>query len=256
MTLLCIASIGSFSACGNNQAVPSTVPTPLPTPSPTPQPVRQRTIAGLVREVNGGPLAGAAIYAYASGGRSNLQVASTAADGSFRLEQFADDELRVSMNGYHGASWRVPENAGPNDTFTVTIKMQQTLRVSLGSTISSVLTPDDLTYRSEDEYPFWSGDYLCSPCKFIIVQNTNAGATLRLSWSGGPPLTMWGGDAYQGPVVQVRGEPGAAELVISAPPDNGTVSFNTVMVGLDPKRDPSQALNGTVTLALAVEGPQ
>ena len=134
--------------------------------------------------------------------------------------------------------------------------MQQTLSVPLGSTISSILTADDLTYRGEDEYPFWSGDYLCSPCKFITPLNTNAGATLRLSWSGGAPLTVWGGDAYQGPVVQVRGEPGAVALVISAPPANGTWSFNTVMVGLDRKRDPSEVLNGTVTFTLAVEGPQ
>jgi hypothetical protein len=256
MTLLCIASVGCFSACESNRAVPSTAPTPVPSPSARPQLSRQLTIAGLVREVNGGPLADAAIYAYAHGRQTTPPVASTAADGSFRLDHFADDGLAFRMNGYESGWWTVPQSAGPNDTLTVTIKMQQTLRVPLGSTISSILTADDLTYRGEDEYPFWSGDYLCSPCKFISVSGTQAGATLRLSWSGGSPLTVWGGDAYQGPVVQVRGEPGAAELVISAPPANGTSFLNTLMVGLDRKRDPSEVLNGIVTFTLAAEGRQ
>jgi hypothetical protein len=255
MTLLCIASVGCFLACGSDRPVP-TAPTPLPSPSASPLPSRQLTITGLVREVNGGPLADASIYAYAQGRQTRPLVASTAADGSFRLDHFADDALTFRMNGYEDGWWTVPQRSGPDDTLTVTIKMQQTLRVPLGSTISSILTADDLTYRGEDEYPFWWGDYLCSPCKFISVPSTKAGATLRLSWSGGSPLTVWGGDAYQGPIVQARGEPGAAELVISVPPANGTSSLNTLMVGLDRNHDPSEVLNGIVTFTLAAEGLQ
>ena len=87
------------TSCARDHGVSSTAPTPVPSPSASPQPSRQLTITGLVREVNGGPLADAAIYAYASGRRTNPQVASTAADGSFRLEQFVDDGLWFRVNG-------------------------------------------------------------------------------------------------------------------------------------------------------------
>lgn len=251
-TFFCMASIGNFTACGNNQVVPPTAPTPLPAPSPSPQPLR-RTIAGLVREVNGGPLAGVTIYATANGHRTYPQVASTAADGSFRLEQFAAGGLGFSKDGYDDAWWTVSQDAGLGDTLAISVKMPQTLRVVTNSMISSVVTADDLTYRSEDAYPFWSGEYLCSPCKFITVPNNPAGATLRLAWSGGAALTLWAGDAYDGPAAQASGQPGEAQLVLSVPAGR---SVNTVMVGVDRKRDPSQVLNGTVTFTLAVEGPR
>jgi hypothetical protein len=238
------------TCCGGDHAVSSIAPTPAPAPASNLR--RQLTITGVVRAVNGSPLADAAIDAWTNSRGITGHVSSTAADGSFRAEQFADDGLSARMNGYDSAWWAVPQSARPDDTLTITIKMQQTLRVAPGSTISSVITADDLTYRSEDEYPFWNGDYLCSPCKCISVPNTQTGATVQLSWSGGAPLTLWVGDAYQIP-VQVSGQPGHGELAISVP---ANTPLNTIMVGLDRKRDPSPVLNGTITFTLAVEGPQ
>jgi hypothetical protein len=131
--------------------------------------------------------------------------------------------------------------------------MQPTLRLPPGSTISDVITTDDLSYNSEAEYPFWSGNYLCSPCKFIYVANTQRGATVRLSWSGTAPLTLWAGDAYEGPAVQVTARPDQTQLTVVVPGDR---PVNTVMVGVDAKTDPHQVLNGPIKFKLAVDANQ
>ena len=126
--------------------------------------------------------------------------------------------------------------------------MQPTLSISVGSTISTILTADDLAYRGVqgdmDGWPFWSGDYLCAPCKFIYVWGTQSGATFRLSWSGATtPLTFWIGDVYDGPSIVRRGEGTVGERTVTVPNECRLNRFDTLMVGVDQKTDPGQTLS-------------
>ena len=142
MRLAFAVGVTLLAACNNRGASgpSSNAPTPI---GP------QRTIFGQVRQVNGGPLADVTITGRSSHtGQSVGQLASTAADPSFRVDQFAYDDLQFSENGYWQRWWSVPQGARLDATFTFTVKMQPILHVSPGSTIASVVTPDDLTYSS------------------------------------------------------------------------------------------------------------
>jgi hypothetical protein len=243
------------TSCTRDLAAPSNIaPTPVPGSPSNPQPAPQRTIMGQVREVNGGALAGVTITAYGRTGQAWAQVASTGADGSFRLEQFAGDALGFSENGHEPREWVIPQNAKPDETLTITVKMQPVLRVSPGSMIASVLTQDDLTYSAEggggDTELFWEGDYLCGRCKLIFAPAIPAGGTLRLSWSGVRPLTLWAGDYYSGPFAVVTGKPGESELVVPIPAGR---PFNTaVLVGFDHQ---TGFTGGTIAFKLELEEP-
>src|SRR5262245_7039971 len=95
------------AACARDQTAPPTTPTPMPTSTPIPRPMRALTIAGTLRAVNGGPLVGAAVLAWSQTRGIGSQVASTTADGSFRLEQFADDGFVIRAQEYNDVSWIV-----------------------------------------------------------------------------------------------------------------------------------------------------
>jgi hypothetical protein len=241
------------SACGSQpMSLSPTQPQPLPSP-----PAPQRTIHGLVREVNGGGLGDVTIRALSQvPGDRPVPIGSTAADGSFRFEQFAQNYLSFSKTGYESAGWSVPQNAKPDETFTIVIKMQPTLLLTAGRPVESVITADDLAYSSQGEGDSieldWPGNVLCSPCKFIFVpadQTPRKGGTLRLSSRGGPPLTMWVADYYSGPILVVTGRPGETELVVDVPAER---SWNTVLVGLDRRNGPPISGDTVITFRLAL----
>jgi hypothetical protein len=128
MRLAFAVGVTLLAACNNRGASgpSSNAPTPI---GP------QRTIFGQVRQVNGGPLVDVTITGRSSHtGQSVGQLASTAADPSFRVDQFAYDDLQFSENGYWQRWWSVPQGARLDATFTFTVKMQPMLRVSPGST--------------------------------------------------------------------------------------------------------------------------
>ena len=105
MRLAFAVGVTLLAACNNRGASgpSSNAPTPI---GP------QRTIFGQVRQVNGGPLADVTITGRSSHtGQSVGQLASTAADGSFRVDQFAYDDLQFSENGYWQRWWSVPQGA-------------------------------------------------------------------------------------------------------------------------------------------------
>ena len=241
LTYLALAvGVTALAACNTTGA--SGPPSNAPTPTGP-----QRTITGQVREVNGGPLADVAITAFSGRtGQSTGRLPSTAADGSFRIDQFAYDDLQFFENGYWPRGWSVPQGAKLDATFTFTMKIQPMLRVSPGSTIASVLTPDDLTYSSnpsdssEDGIGDWATNLLCGPCKLIYASVPQTGGTFRLSWSGETPLTLWAGDSYaasnSGPIAVAIGKPGESELIVPVPAGTGV---DTVLVGFDRKKGSS-----------------
>ena len=255
---LLIAVAGSCCAPGGAPA-PTTPTGVRPSPGPAvPDPALRRTIIGQVREVNGSAVSDVAIKGWSLGPGAPLALGRTAADGTFRLDQFGFDGLVFEPSGYEPGGWAVPKNAKPDETFTITVKLQPVLRLSWDSTIASVLTPDDLTYSSEggggDTELWWGGDVLCGPCKLIrVLSAPQGGGTLGLSWSGGAPLTVWAGDWYSGPVAIAAAEPGESKLTVAIQAARG---INTVLVGFDRNRVDARTSAGMVSFQLTLEAPQ
>ncbi len=240
ITLACAFVVSWFAACKQTPSqsalirVPALpVPTEPSTTAPPPPLVRvepfRRTIVGTVREANGGGIAGVEIVG-APIWEDVRQTATTTPDGSFRIDRTVYEWLSFRKQGYHHSFWFLPPNTNVADVQTVSVRMQRNIWLS-GTSVSSVITADDVTF--EGGYPFEDEGqgYECSPCKLIDISPAEQGATLRLSWSGSIPLALWAGDtqSWDGPYVRVVGRPDASELVGST-----TSRIDAVLVGLDP----------------------
>ena len=255
-TVLCeTAWVGLFlwvSACGNHPTAPSAIPNQSP---PSPQPPH-RTINGIVRAVNGSGLGDVTIRASKrTGGDSPVPVGSAAADGSFHLEQLAQDFFSFAKTGYELAGWSMPQNAKPDETFTIVVKMKPTLRLAEGGPVENVITADDLAYlhhrRKGNSIDLdWPGNVLCGPCKFIFVPAPpHKGGRLTLSSTAA--LTMWVADYYSGPIVVATGGADGHELVLDLPADQ---SWNMVLVGLN-RRDGPALSAASITFRVALVDP-
>jgi hypothetical protein len=205
-----------------------------------------RTITGEVREVDGPPLADVRIGM--SMGGSYFPLAKTASDGSFRLEQFAGDSLMFDRPGYASVLWTVPSGAGPKDRLGIAIRIQPWLFVSAAAPLSARLTDDDARFTSGDSL-FEMGDYTCHPCKMAIVSDSSRDpVTLRLTWTGDLPLSLWVGDGYSVPSL-FTSRSGANEIT-AVLKDNTYVS--QVLVGVDLRRAAPPA-SATASFTLGVE---
>ena len=240
---LCVAAAGVFLfACGADRE-------PWQSPISPPPPIR-RTVEGTVREVNGGPVAAVEIRAAGQltyGGR----LASTASDGSFRVDEFAAEILWFRKSGYENAFWRVPQDARTDEKLTVGVKMQPALLLSTESALSSVITPDDMTYSYDDGWMMGDGlPFNCSPCKMITNMDAEPGAMLRLSWSGPTPLGIWAGQYYGGVHLVKAGQADQSEFVVAMPL---AYAMDTILVGFGVNRDEPHRFNEPVRFTLAVE---
>jgi len=207
----------------------------------------RRTIAGTVRLVSGGPLAGVEIGGPPTG-EGDRPRAVTAQDGSFRFDQTLYETLWFRKEGYHPSYWSMSRETYLQEVHTVAIKMQPRIFIASESNFSSLIVPDDITFVGG--YPF--GDegqsYECGPCKLIDISAAEQGAILRLSWSGSIPLALWAGDtqSWDGPYVRVVGRPDASQLVGST-----KSRIDAVLVGVDAST--RLKLGEPVVFTLAVE---
>ena len=212
-----------------------------------------QTITGQVREANGPPLGGVTIRSWAltdNGQSVILAAGSSAADGTFSLRRRRPDEaLTFELPGYVTTTWRTPAGAGLDASFQIDMKIQRLLVVSADSPLSSVLTSDDVTYTGALGDAFADGEYACGPCKLIQLAGAGTGATtLRLTWSGDQPLSLWVGDTWNAPLVYAR-RPGESEITVTV---NPTTRVNTVMVGIDLSSALAR-LAGDATFTLTLE---
>jgi len=110
---------------------------------------------------------------------------STAANGSFHLEQVDQDSFSFTKTGYDIAGWTVPPNAKPDETFTIVVRMQPTLLLAEGRPVKNVIAADDLAYSSQGDGESinldWPGNVWCGPCKLISLQPQGKRAKLTLS---------------------------------------------------------------------------
>ena len=251
MVLVKTAGLGLFiwvSACGNYSTSPSAIQTQ---PSPTP-PVPHRTINGIVREVNGSRgLSDVTIRAFDRTSGAWVPFGSTAADGSFHLEQLGQDSFSFTKTGYEVSGWNMPQNAPPDETFTIVVRMQPTLLLTEGRAVESVITADDLAYSSHGEGESidldWPGNVWCSPCKLIFMRPPPGKGT-RLRLSSTAALTMWVADYYSGPILVATGDADGYELVVDMPGDR---PWNTLLVGLN-RRDGQPPSADVITFRVAL----
>jgi hypothetical protein len=207
-------------------------------------------ISGTVRDTNGNPLADVAIIDFQSGPpKQRRQVGLTGPDGSFQIDPFMVYGVRAARferMGYEAFEiYNIPERS-TDSSVGLTVKLQQALQLSPGSTISGVIGPDDITY-SDDTGPFLEGYYSCGPCKLINVSAGENGVTLHLSWSGPVPLRVMTGmrDTCCGPSFGASARPGESDIVASTPP------MNVALVGVDWNRVRFEPITEAIAFTLA-----
>ena len=226
-------------------AVASAPTPPVPAPSPPPNPVAY-SVAGTVREVNGGPIAGVRVATNPPGG-----AATTDSVGAFSLENVTQSVLVFQKDGFRFTYWTKPTDFASNASGPLSIKMQPLFTLSVASGVSSVISADDLTYSLEHEDSFWEGKetYFCAPCKEIAVRPAfQGGARLRLRWIGSTPLDLWAGEYYSGASSHGAGAAGKSELVLDVPG-----RLDTVLVGVGPRNGAAQTLAATESFSLTIE---
>jgi hypothetical protein len=153
------------AACGAQRP---TAPAPpaaslTPTPAPlAPRPSAPRvTLAGVVSEVSGGPIAGALIQT-ADG------TASTATDpsGTYRLADFLSQPLMVSRDGYE--SHDIPAYLSSHND--VNTRLQRTITMMVGQTLTASLLRDDPIYGAG-----WPASGPGCQCKRIRIEGVPSG---------------------------------------------------------------------------------
>jgi hypothetical protein len=255
--LCATASVGLLlwvSACGKQPTSPSAIQNQSP-PSPQVPQAPRRTINGIVREVNGSGLADVTIRGFGRTSGQWVPVGLTAADGSFHLEQLAQDLFSFTKGGYEIGGWTMPQNARPDETFTIVLKMEPTLVLTEGRPVENVITDDDLAYSSQEERDSidldWAGNVWCSPCKLISVQPP-ARKGARLTLSSTAALTLWVADYYSGPILTATGDADGHDIAVDIPADR---SWNTLLVGLN-RRDGPPLSGGVITFKVALVDPR
>jgi hypothetical protein len=154
----------------------------------------------------------------------------TEPDGTFTVSGVTSSVLVFTEANHRFMTFRLSDEQ-PDEIRDVLVKMQPWIRLSSGSAVTSVITPDDATFSSDFENSFWDSIYLCSPCKEIGVDSSlERQWLLRLRWSGSTPLSLWAGTFYGGVTTHVNGRPEQSELTLKF----SAGAVDTVLVGIDP----------------------
>jgi hypothetical protein len=244
----CTIALLSLSAvtCGDSPSAPNPVPTatdppPTSTPPPPPPPPATQIISGTVRAVDGGPIEGATVFVPGM----NRIAATSDSDGRFTIRDVTANLIYVNKPpDFVGTAWPVP----PGSEVKVDAKVQPRLIVAKGTTVSSSVAADDLTYSGEYEDAYWESTYRCSSCKQIWLANYPAGAVqVRLRWSGSLPLDLWVGRHYEGLQRVVHGAPGLSELTVES------ADADTLLVGIDALARPGLTVTTPVSFEISVK---
>jgi len=243
----CTIAVLSLSAltCGDSPSAPTAVPiaTDPPTASTPPPatPPATQIISGTVRAVDGGPVEGAAVFVP---GMNRIAATSDSA-GRFTIRDVTAAYVYVDKSpDFLGTAWPVP----PGSEVRVDAKVQPGLIVAKGTTVSSSISADDLTYSGEYEDAYWESTYRCSSCKQMRLSPFPVGAVrVRLRWSGQLPLDLWIGRHYEGLQKVAHGEPGLSELTVES------ANADTVLVGIDALARPGLTVTTPVSFEISVK---
>jgi hypothetical protein len=207
-------------------------------------------VTGTVREVNGGPIAGATVAV----GNPPLQLSTTTdSAGAFALAGITSTNWPVLIykDGFLAAQ-RSLVPADLNGAGRLLLKMQPSLVLSAGSGLSSVITNDDVSYTSNGDSGegLFDGVWSCGPCKVVAIQPARTGGRFRLHWAGSTPLDLWAGGGYGEVAASAAGVAGASDLVLDVPPG---ATLATVLVGVGPRNYVQGVLAGPEAFSLTVE---
>jgi hypothetical protein len=217
-----LLAVVTCDCSGNGRPSPAAPSTLSRTAMPT------HTFSGTVRAVDGGPLEGVRVYVTIP----DTPAVFTDAAGAYTLADVPGGYVVFQKEGFlvwssvpAGAGSSVP--AGAAHEVTVNAKLQPTLALKPGVPLSTVVSPDDLTYSDDLENSFWGGDYMCDPCKEIFITPAVRGsAKLRLQWTGSTPLELWVGDYYVSTLSHGANATGQ-ELTVDV-----SGNLNTILVGV------------------------
>ena len=182
-----LLAVGCF-AC-NRQAPPSTAPSTPVSPGPSATP----SIRGVLRETNGGPIAGVPVSLYKYPQRTPEVVSD--ASGSFVIpssREVCERGAVVNFQFGDATHWYKPTVApacttAPNPPEeSILFKGQPALELKAGSSIATTLSNDDLDWGEP-------GEYQCGPCKQIRfpLPSTPGTAIVHVSWTGSDPVHLW-----------------------------------------------------------------
>jgi hypothetical protein len=231
------------SACGSRLVTPTGASAATPTPPPpTPTATPRYSVAGIVREVNGGPLADVRIV-------TNPNVGATTTDGAgvFSFTDISPTTLVFQKAGFESSFWKL-EASFVQSPVPVTIRMEPSFVLSADAGVSSVITNDDLSYSSDKLDPFWDGAYFCAPCKQMSVAAARGSGKLHLHWMGPVPLELWAGEYYGAP-QHAAGAAGDSELVLEVAPGR----LEAVLVGIGGGAGEPKTLAGPIAFDLTIE---
>ena len=175
-------------AC-NRQAAPPTAPSPPIPPAPLATP----PIRGVLRETNGGPIAGVAVWLF-KWPQKTPEVVSDAS-GSFVIpssREVCERGAVVNFQFGDATHWYKPTVApacttAPNPPEeSILFKGQPALELKAGPSIATTLSNDDLDWGEP-------GEYQCGPCKQIRfpLPSTPGTAIVHVSWTGSDPVHLW-----------------------------------------------------------------
>jgi hypothetical protein len=241
----CTIALLSLSAvtCGDSPSAPTPVPgatDPPATSTPPPaSPPATRIISGTVRAVDGGPVEGATVLA------SGKLAAKSDSEGRFTIRDISANLIYVYKSpDFVGTAWPVP----PGSEVKVDTRVQASLVVVKGTTVSSSISADDLTYSGEYEDAYWESTYRCSSCKQMRLSPFPVGAIqVRLRWSGPLPLDLWVGRYYEGLQKVAHGDPGLSELTVES------TNADTILVGIDALTRPGLTVTAPVRFEISVK---
>ena len=256
MTKTCVVILLAVGcvAC-NRQATPPTAPSapvalaPLATP-----PIR-----GVLRETNGGPIAGVAVSLF-RWPQQTPEVVSDAS-GSFVIPSSRDICQTGSVVNFRfgdTAHWYKPTLApacttAPNPPeVSIVVKGQPVFDLKVGSPVVTTLSNDDFDWGE-------SGEYQCGPCKEIRfpLPSTPGTALVHLSWTGPDPVRLWlegENDDYEyEKLVELIPVPGEHAMTLVAPQEFRRLYPLLLKVGLPAGSRNSGGFSAPVTVQLSLE---
>ena len=180
------------AGCHRTPAAPEPGGSPPNSPVYSTPPVR-----GLVREVNGGPIAGAGVTLFSCVGpclRTTRVVSDEA--GVFVVPPATDlckaartVGVEVGKAGYWfrdgQASIACTAVSNPAEV-TLEVKGQRDVTAVRGVPVEILLSNDDLNWLTDET------GYSCGPCSVIHLEVPPQGpAAIRVEWSGPDPIGLW-----------------------------------------------------------------
>ena len=177
-------------AC-NRQATPPTAPSsPVP-----PAPLATPPIRGVLRDTNGGPIAGVAVSLF-RWPQQTPEVVSDAS-GSFVIPSSQDvcaPGSAVDVRIRDANHWYKPTRApgcttAPNPPeVSLVLKGQPILELKVGSPVATTLSNDDIDWI----FPEYPDEYQCGPCKEVRITMPPGGpALLHVRWTGSDLIHLW-----------------------------------------------------------------